>query len=35
MKPGAWSSRIPEELSVSDRAITTAGLANEVDEVNR
>ena len=35
MKPGTSTGRMPEKLLVSDRAIATAGLANEVDAVNQ
>src|SRR5947209_16701470 len=35
IKPGRSAGRIPEKVSVIDRAIATAGLANEVDEVNQ
>jgi len=35
MKPGRSAGRIPEKLLVIDRAIATAGLANDVDEVNQ
>jgi hypothetical protein len=34
-KPGTFVGRIPENVSVSDLAIVTAGLANEVDDVNQ
>ncbi len=34
-KPGVSAGRIPEKVSVADRASVTAGLANEVDEVNQ
>src|ERR1700722_5192363 len=35
MKPGKSTGRMPENVSVSDRAIATAGLANDVDAVNQ
>ena len=35
MKPGRSMGRIPEKLFVIDRAIATAGLANDVDDVNQ
>jgi hypothetical protein len=35
MKPGRSIGRIPENVLVSDLAIATAGLANEVDAVNQ
>jgi hypothetical protein len=35
MKPGASSGRIPANVSLSARAMVTAGLANEVDAVNQ
>jgi len=35
MKPGASTGRIPANVSVSDRAIVTAGLAKEVEAVNQ
>ena len=34
-KPGTSAGRMPEKLSVSDRAIATAGLAKEVEAVNQ
>jgi hypothetical protein len=35
MNPGASASRIPENVSVKDRARVTAGFANEVEAVNQ
>ena len=35
MKPGRSTGRMPEKVLVSDRAIATAGLANEVEAVNQ
>jgi hypothetical protein len=35
MKPGAPPGAMPAKVSESERAIVTAGLANEVDEVNQ
>ena len=35
MKAGASAGRMPEKVSVKARATVTAGLANEVDEVNQ
>lgn len=35
MKDGASDGRMPENVSVSDRAKVTAGLANKVDAVNQ
>ena len=35
IKPGRSSGRMPEKVSVKDRAIETAGLANDVDAVNQ
>ena len=35
MKAGASIGRMPEKVSVNNRAIVTAGLANEVDAVNQ
>ncbi|MOA63708.1 hypothetical protein D3C78_1895290 [compost metagenome] len=35
MKPGRSSGRMPENVSVRERAIATAGLANEVEAVNQ
>ena len=35
MNPGASAGRIPEKVFVNDRANVTAGLANEVEEVNQ
>ena len=35
MKPGTSTGRMPENVSVSDRAIATAGLAKEVEAVNQ
>ena len=35
MKTGASSGRIPAKVSESDRAMVTAGLANEVEAVNQ
>src|ERR1700687_4329625 len=32
---GTSTGRIPENVSESDRAIVTAGFANDVDEVNQ
>ena len=35
MKPGRSAGRIPAKVSVSDRAMATAGLAKEVEAVNQ
>jgi hypothetical protein len=35
MNPGASEGRIPENVSVKDRASVTAGFANEVEAVNQ
>src|SRR6185312_14583485 len=35
MNPGASAGRIPAKVSLAARARVTAGLANEVDEVNQ
>jgi hypothetical protein len=35
MKSGASTGRMPENVSVSDLAIVTAGLANDVDGMNQ
>lgn len=35
MKPGASLRAMPAKVSLSDRAIVTAGLANEVEAVNQ
>ena len=35
MNPGASCGRIPEKVSVSDRATVTAGFANDVEPVNQ
>ena len=35
MKPGRSSGRMPENVLVSERAIATAGLANDVEAVNQ
>lgn len=35
IKPGASTGRMPENVSVIDRAIVTAGFAKEVDAVNQ
>lgn len=35
MKPGKSSGLMPEKVFVSERAIETAGLANDVDAVNQ
>src|ERR1700730_8370785 len=35
MKPGTSVGRIPAKVSLADRASVTAGLANDVDEVNQ
>ena len=35
MKPGTSGGDIPAKVSLSERAIVTAGLANEVDDVNQ
>jgi hypothetical protein len=35
MKPGTSGGEIPAKVSLSDRAMVTAGLANDVDEVNQ
>src|SRR5215217_14514 len=35
MKPGRSMARIPEKVSVNERAIATAGLANDVDAENQ
>ena len=35
MKPGTSTGRMPATVSVSARAIVTAGLAKEVDAVNQ
>jgi hypothetical protein len=35
MKPGASTGRMPEKLSVSERARVIAGLAKLVDDVNQ
>ena len=34
-KPGTSAGRMPANVSLSDRAIVTAGLANEVEAVNQ
>ena len=34
-KPGTSSTRMPAKLSVNQRASVTAGLANDVDDVNQ
>ena len=34
MNPGTSPGRMPENVSVNERASVTAGLANEVDELN-
>ena len=35
MKAGQIGGRMPENVLVNDRAIVTAGLANDVDAVNQ
>ncbi len=35
MKPGVSIGRMPANVSLSDRAIVTAGLANDIDDVNQ
>jgi hypothetical protein len=35
MKLGAWAGSMPVKVSVKARAMVTAGLAKEVDEVNQ
>ena len=35
MKPGASLGRMPAKVSLNDRAIVTAGFANDVDAVNQ
>lgn len=35
MKAAMWAGSIPEKVLLIPRAIVTAGLANEVDEVNQ
>src|SRR5258706_3367508 len=35
MKPGSSTGRIPENVLVNERAIATAGLANDVEAVNQ
>ncbi len=35
INPGAWAGTMPEKVSVRLRAIVTAGLAKEVEEVNQ
>ena len=35
MKAGMCTGMIPENVSVSERAMVTAGLANDVDDVNQ
>src|SRR4051794_35234521 len=35
MKPGTSASRMPAKVFVAERASVTAGLANEVDDVNQ
>jgi hypothetical protein len=35
INPGASTGRIPEKLSVNERASVTAGLAKLVDDVNQ
>ena len=35
MKPGTEAGAMPAKVSESMRAMVTAGLANEVDEVNQ
>ena len=35
MKPGAFAGRMPEKVSVSERATVMAGFAKEVEEVNQ
>ena len=35
IKPGRSTGRIPEMVLVNDRAIATAGLANDVEAVNQ
>jgi hypothetical protein len=35
MNPGASEGRMPENVSVNDRASVTAGLAKDVDAVNQ
>ena len=35
MNQGASNGRIPTNVSLSDRAIVTAGFANDVDAVNQ
>ena len=35
IKPGAWPGMMPENVSVKALAMVTAGLANDVDDVNQ
>ena len=35
MKPGASTGRMPTNVSLAARASVTAGLANDVDDVNQ
>ncbi|MGY4297186.1 hypothetical protein ACVWXN_005281 [Bradyrhizobium sp. i1.4.4] len=35
MKPGRSVGRMPENVFVSDRAMATAGFANDVEAVNQ
>ena len=35
MKPGTWLIAMPEKVVVKPRARVTAGLANEVEDVNQ
>ena len=35
MKPGTSAGRIPANVSVAARASVTAGLANDVEDVNQ
>jgi hypothetical protein len=35
MKAAAFSGAMPANVAVRDRAIVTAGLANDVDDVNQ
>jgi len=35
IKPGRSAGRIPEKVLLSERAIATAGFANDVDDVNQ
>ena len=35
MKAGAWPGKMPAKVFESERAMVTAGLANEVELVNQ